>query len=93
MNALGHEAEARSLTRVQQGLEAAAPTLCDPLAVEDTDRSSRAALLGALPADGGDYVAWVRDCGDATRERGQAYLRSIIDGYLAHPEGAARLTT
>ncbi len=93
LKALGHDGEAGDLARIQEGLSAAAPTLCDPLAVEDTHRPSRAALMNALPAGGGDYVTWVRECDDATRERGQAYLESVVDGYLAHPEGAARLSS
>lgn len=90
----GDSEEAEALRRLAGALPGAGSVLQDPLAVdggEHIDRPARAALLATVPSGGGDYLDWVQGLDDGTRERGRAFLQSVVDGYLTHPDGASRL--
>ena len=90
----GETEEADVLRQLVAALPAASAALQDPLVVDGeayVDCPARAALLAALASGGGAYLDWIRSLDDGTRERGRAFLQSVVDGYLAHPAGAARL--
>jgi len=94
LEARGNSEEAAALLGLASALPEASAVLQDPLAIDGAelvDRTSRSALLGTVPSGGGSYLEWIRDLDDGTRDRGRVFLQSVIDGYLAHPDGAGRL--